>query len=63
MDHPHHHALQVEYVLVSQMLLVPNVQLVCQAFMDFPTAKVTIKQLCYLVPVESEPNSQTIILL
>ena len=49
MDQLHHHALQVEYALVSKMLLVPNVQLVSQAFLDFPTAKVTIKQLCYLV--------------
>ena len=38
-----YHALQVEYALVRQTLLVPNVQLVRQAFMDFPTAKVIFK--------------------
>ena len=40
-----HYALQVEYALVSQILLVTNVKFVSQAFMDFPTAKVKIKPL------------------
>ena len=40
-----HHAIQVEYALVSLMSMVPNVQIVSLAFMDFPTAKVKIKPL------------------
>ena len=43
LDLPQHHALQLGYALVSQMLMAPNVQFVRQAFMDFPTAKVTFK--------------------
>ena len=37
-----HHVVQVEFVVVNQMLLVPNVLLVSQAIMDFQTAKVKI---------------------
>ena len=38
---PHQqHVAQVEYVLANQMLLAPNVLLVSQDILDFPTAKV-----------------------
>ena len=32
-------AAQVEFAVVNQMLLAPNVQLVSQDILDFPTAK------------------------
>ena len=38
-----HHVVQVACVLAKQMLMAPNVQLVSQDIMDFPTAKVKIK--------------------
>ena len=37
------HVVQVENVVASPILLAPNVQLVSQDFMDFPTAKVNIE--------------------
>ena len=34
------HAAQVEFAVANQILLAPNVQLVTQTILDFPTAKV-----------------------
>ena len=38
-----HHVVQVEFVVVNQMLLAPNVLLVSLVIMDFPAAKVKFK--------------------
>ena len=43
LDPLQHHAVQLVCVLANQMLMAPNVQLVSQVIMDFPTAKVKIK--------------------
>ena len=40
LDHLQQLAAQVEFAVVNQMLLAPNVQLVSQDILDFPTAKV-----------------------
>ena len=40
LDPLQHHVPQVEFVAANQMLLAPNVQLVSQDILDFPTAKV-----------------------
>ena len=42
LDPLQHHVVQVEFVPANQILLAPNVQLVIQVIMDFPTAKVEI---------------------
>ena len=42
------HVVQVVFVLANQMLMAPNVQLVNQVIMDFPTAKVKIKHSNFL---------------
>ena len=43
-----HHVVQVVCVLAKQMLMAPSVHLVCQGIMDFPTAKVKVKNLNFL---------------
>ena len=43
LDPLQHHVVQVVCVLANQMFMAPNVQLVSQVIMDFPTAKVKIK--------------------
>ena len=43
LDHLQHHVIKVDNALVSQVLLAPNVPIVRQAFMDFPTANVKIQ--------------------
>ena len=43
LDPLQHHVAQVEFVVANHMLLAPNVQLVSQDILDFPTAKVNIK--------------------
>ena len=43
LDPLQHHVVQMVSVLAIQMLMAPNVQLVNQDILDFPTAKVKIK--------------------
>ena len=43
LDHLQHHVIKVDDALGSQVLLAPNVPIVRQAFMDFPTANVKIQ--------------------
>ena len=47
LDHLQQLAAQVEFAVVNQMLLAPNVQLASQIILDFPTAQYTPKKKSY----------------
>ena len=42
LDPLQHHVVQVVCVIANQMFMAPNVHLVSQVIMDFPTAKVKV---------------------